>query len=379
MIYKNALITTKDQQFLGWIEVDNQEQIIKSINCGATDLDGYDCQGNIIMPAFIDSHIHGGYDLSFNDFDNFDNYQNFLENLKSEGICAFVGASVTAPLDVLNQSLNKIKYLLNYPNQINLPKMVGWYFEGPFISKSKKGAHEEGLIVPIDEQFLMNLKANLNQWPIVITVAPEEADNQSLIEKYQNDFIFALGHSDANALVAKQALKNGIKRVTHFYNAMSGFHHSNQAGIVNTLFNKDLAKNALIELIADGIHVNPEVINFTFEHFGANNLCLVTDALPAKGLPDQSYYLANLEIDKRGNWFYLANSNVLAGSALRYNDLLKIFKKTTNCSWMDLVKLSSYNAARNLNLENYYGNLIVDQKALFVIVDHDLNIIKTII
>ena len=377
MIYKNALITTKDEQFLGWIEID-ENHFIKSINHGQTQLEGYDCQNKMIMPAFIDSHIHGGYNLSFNDFDNFENYHDFLINLKAEGVGAFVGASVTAKLDQLKSALKPIKNLISNHND-NLPQMIGWYFEGPFISKTKKGAHQEDLIISLDENFLLDLKEVFQDLPIILTVAAEDQQNQKLIQKYQNDFIFALGHSDANYQEAKNVLLNGAKRITHIYNAMSGFSHSQKGGILNALFNKEFKNELLIELIADGVHMRPDVINFTYQLFGANQLSLVSDALPAKGLKDGKYYLANLAIDKRGNWFYLENTNTLAGSALKYNQLLKIFKDITNCSWTDLVKLSSYNSARNLNLAKCYGDLVVGQKAKFVIVDHDLNVIETII
>ena len=187
MIYKNALITTKDKQFLGWIEID-ENHFIKSINQGQTQLDGYDCQNKIIMPAFIDSHIHGGYNLSFNDFDKFENYQNFLINLKAEGVGAFVGASVTAKLDQLKLALKPIKNLINNHND-NLPQMVGWYFEGPFISKTKKGAHQEDLITSLNENFLLDLKTTFKDLPIILTVAAEDVQNQQLIKKYQNDLV----------------------------------------------------------------------------------------------------------------------------------------------------------------------------------------------
>ena len=137
--------------------------------------------------------------------------------------------------------------------------------------------------------------------------------------------------------------------------------------------------NLCIELIADGVHVSDHVIKYTYKNFPIDNLTLVTDSLSPKGLPNGEYKLGNLAIDKRGNWFYLKNSNTLSGSGVTYNWLLKHFKDITNCTWSELVKISSYNSAKNMNLENIYGCIKEGQKANFVIVDESLNIIDVVI
>lgn len=377
MIYKNALITTKDEQFLGWIEID-ENKILKSINKGKTNLDGFDCKKNILMPGFIETHLHGGYGFSLDDLDNEKNYKNFLFSLKKEGVVAFLGASVTSSIEKLENDLIKIKNKIDN-NYVDMPKMLGWYYEGPFISKEKKGAHEEKLIISINEEFLNKIKDKLFAYPIVLTVDAENKNNLKLIKKYQNDFIFALGHSNATYENATYSLKSGIKRITHLYNAMSGFHHSNQIGIVNAIFNKEYKNDIAIELIADGVHVSNEVILFTYKNINIDNINVITDSLPPKGLIDGNYKLGNLDIEKRGNWCYLKNQTTLAGSAVSYNWILSNFKKVTNCSWSEVVKISSYNSARNLKLDSNYGDFVIGKKINFVLVDENINVIETFI
>ena len=377
MIYKNALITTNEQQFYGWLEVDEQGLLVQ-MQPGQTELAGYDCQNQVLMPAFIDAHSHGGYGFSFNHLSQKAAYKNFLVQLKTEGITAFMPASVTAPMQQLHQDLPVIKSYLE-KQAAGLPQMLGWYYEGPFISLAKKGAHEADLIQPLNEAFLKALKATLANWPLIITVAAEEPLNQALIQQYSNDFLFSLGHSNASYSEAKTVLANGIKWITHLYNAMSGFSHSKQTGILNALFNKEFRADLMIELIADGIHVAPEVIQFTYKHFPIEQLCLVTDALPAKGLADGLYHLANLAIEKRGPAFYLENSTTLAGSALKYNQLVKSFFQITNCTWNELVLVSSYNVARALKLPDYYGNFVVGKPLKMVLLDSNFNVVQTLI
>lgn len=377
MIYKNALITTKDEQFLGWIEID-ENKILKTIGRGKTNQEGIDCKNKILIPGFIDSHTHGGYGFSFDQLEDKNLIKNYLEKLKLEGIVGVVGTSVTSSLEDLEQKTSLIKELLEL-NISELPKVVAWYFEGPFISKAKKGAHEEKLIIPMDEKFLKNIKNQLRNHQIIFTFDAQEKTNQDLVKKYKNDFIFALGHSNANYDDAKNVLFYGTKRITHLYNAMSGFNHSSSMGIINVIFNKEFNKDLCIELIADGVHVSDQVIKYTYNNFDINNITLITDSLSPKGLDDGQYKLGNLDIDKRGNWFYLKDSQTLSGSAIKFNSLLSHFKKVTNCSWQDIVKVSSFNSARNLKLPSNYGDFVVGLPINFNLIDDDFNIIETYI
>lgn len=377
MIYKNVLITTKDEQFLGWIEVSNK--LLISINKGKTNKKGIDCKGNIMLPGFIDCHTHGGLDFSFDHLQrDKTKYLSYLNNLKKEGVVAFLGTSVTSSIKKLIDSFSVIKEYLN-SNLDSLPIMLGWYFEGPFISKEKKGAHEEKLIVPLNEEFLIKLKNEIQNKPIVITVDSQNEENLKLIKEYQNDFIFSLGHSNSDYKHAKLSLLNGIKRITHVYNAMSGFNHSTNMGIVNVLFNKEFKRDLNIEIIADGVHVSNEVILYTYNNFDINNISVVSDSLPPKGLKDGIYKLGNLSIEKKGNWCYLEGTKILSGSTMPYNKILKNFKQITNCSWSEVVKISSYNCSKNLNLTPNFGDFVVGTKVNFVIIDSEFNVVETFV
>ncbi len=369
MIYKNALIITSNSSFIGFIEIDDAG-IVLSILPGNTDKEAVDCNGQIIMPGFIDSHTHGGYGMAFDDLGekSFNEaYLNYLTNLVKEGVVAFAGTTVTSTLEKLEKS----SLLINDLSKQNpkLPKLSAWYYEGPFISKVKKGAHEEKLIIPINEPFLKTIKKNV-AIPVVITVAPEIDKNIELIKKYGDDFIFALGHSNANFEESKESLENGITRITHLYNAMSGFHH-HDLGIVNAIFNKEYEDNLNIEIIADGVHVDDEVIRYSYKNLDIKNISIVSDSLPPKGYKDGKYKLGNLPIDKKGNWFYLEGTSTLSGGACPYIFLVNHFKKATNCSWQDLVKVSSYNAARNLGLESNYGDIVLGKKANIVFLSYE--------
>ncbi|MDK2819262.1 MAG: amidohydrolase family protein [Mycoplasmataceae bacterium] len=377
MIYKNALITTKDFSFVGFIEIDDSG-IVLEIKEGNTEKSGIDCSGLIIMPGFIDSHTHGGYGMAFDDIgeEHFVNdYVNYLKNLVKEGVVAFVGTTVTSKLERLEKSSILIDDLSK--TNITLPKLAAWYYEGPFISIVKKGAHEQDLIIPLNEPFLKKIKKNI-LIPIIFTVAPEVENNTNLIEKYKNDFIFALGHSNANFEESKRSLENGIKRITHLYNAMSGFHHHDM-GILNAIFNKVYKDDLNIEIISDGVHVDNEVIKYSYNNISIKNISIVSDSLPPKGFSDGKYKLGNLPIDKEGNWFYLEGTKTLSGGACPYIYLVKNFKDSTNCSLQELVMVSSYNAARNLKMDENFGDIVKGKKANIVFLDKNIEYVQSYI
>lgn len=379
MIYRNARIIINQKEIHGYLELDDNNVIIK-ISEGHTNT-GFDCQNKIIMPGFIDTHTHGGYGMSFDDFfinDDFEQkYRHYLEHVAKEGIVGFVATNVSLSLEHLNQIANNVhSFLENDQFKIIGPSIVGWFFEGPFINIVKKGAHDEKVLIPIDDQFMQTTKKLINI-PIICAVAPEIDNNLEMIHKYANDYIFALGHSNASYAQTLHAFDAGVKRIIHLYNAMSGFGHR-ETGIVNAVFNQKYLPDINIELIADGVHVVDEVIETTHKLINHNNLSLVSDCLAAKGLSDGTYELGTLTVDKKEDFFFLRNTNTLAGSGLGYNKIASHYKHTTNCSLTDLVKITSTNAAKNLKLKNNFGNLTLNMPANLIMVDDNLNVFLNI-
>ncbi len=380
MIYKNARIVTKDKTIHGYLELDDHGNII-AIQEGNTNKDGIDCNNLILMPSFIDTHTHGGYAMSFDDFNNSTEFNKkldqYLQGIVNEGVGAYVPTNVSLSLEKLNTIVKQINQYLQKSQDPTKPKMCAWFFEGPFISPKKKGAHDEKVLIPLDTKFLDTAIDQINI-PIVVAIAPEEHNNLELMKKYSDKLIFALGHSNANYQQACDCFDAGAKRVIHLYNAMSGFNHRDM-GIVNAVLDKQYTEDTIIELISDGVHTTNEVIHTTFNIIGANNIGVVSDCLDSKGLKDGTYKLGTLDIEKRNNWCYLKGTNTLAGSCCGYNFLVKHFKQYSQCSWNELVRVSSYNNARNLSLPANYGDLVLNQPANFILVDEDINVYKHVI
>lgn len=319
---------------------------------------------NYCLPGFIDQHTHGGYGISFDKFsENISNDLNFLKNkLVKEGVCGVFVTTVT-------QEVNKIISLGNILKNKN-EIVLGWHIEGPFISIAKKGAHDERFITSINSDILKKINAT-NNLKKIITIAPEIKENMNIIKNNKlKNIYFSIGHSNADYDTCEKAVNNGCTQFTHLYNAMSGFDHRNP-GIVNYALNN---KNTYVELIADGVHVNDSVLKETYIISKAERIIIVSDSLSPKGLKNGKYMLGSLEIDKKNNQCFLADSNVLAGSTMKYNDIVKHFFNVTKCSLSEIVKMTSYNTCKQFKIKNY-GKIVEGAQAKLIILDEKLNIL----
>lgn len=323
---------------------------------------------NYCIPAFIDQHTHGGYGISFDNFSELKkaNLSEYFINIPKEGVCKVVPTTVT-------NKFSNLKKIANFMSQINSEIVGGWHIEGPYISKIKKGAHNQDYIKKVSLKEIEEIKL-LYKNKKILTIAPEQLDNINDIKKIadKNTFI-SIGHTMADYDMAKKSYEYGAIQVTHLFNAMKEFSYREPSVVNYVLGNK---KNA--ELIADGVHVNNYVINDTYNEMGSDNIILISDSLSPKGLKDGSYMLGDLPIFKLKNHCYLENKTTLSGSAMKYIDIVKNFLKATKCSMQDIVKVSSYNTAKNLSLKGY-GLIKEKIKCNLLIVDDKLNIIENLI
>ncbi|WZU02511.1 amidohydrolase family protein [Erysipelothrix sp. D19-032] len=127
----------------------------------------------------------------------------------------------------------------------------------------------------------------------------------------------------------------------------------------------------------DGIHLHPDVVKATYEIKGVDNVIAITDAMRAKGLPDGKYDLGGQEVIKVGKECRIATGS-LAGSVAEMDFVVRNFKHFTGASMRDLVKISSENAAKHLEIFGRKGSIAIGKDADIVIVDNDINVETTI-
>lgn len=388
LILKNACIVSSKQIIdFGWLTIiDNK---IVEIQSGSyKDIDSnssfvIDCQNKTVIPGFIDIHVHGGYGYSFVDEAKplKDSLNGFAKSVLKEGVTKFCCATVTSSKTVLDSFFQQLGSYMKEEQDKKQAKVLGAYLEGPFISLKYKGAHDSNLLVEPNIEWVSQWQKLSNDNLKVVTFAPEcdksfsSQENNFTTSLLNKNIIPSVGHSDASFSQVSKIVKYGLKHATHLYNAMSEFKHRNPGCVPAVLANKQI----IAELICDGVHVDLDIIKLTYNIKSADTIIMVSDAISAKGCSDGDYQLGTLAIVKNGNVATLKdNKNAISGSVATMIDGFKNLLKITNNNWQDCVKMSSYNSAKQLNIDDITGDIVENKLADLVVLDENNDVYLTI-
>ena len=335
-------------------------------------VDGIELDENlIVVPGFIDKHIHGANNSDAM-YPTQKDIANICNTIACEGTTSFLPTTMTQTEENIDLALNNIKeYIESKPTTGT--EVLGVHLEGPFIAKAFKGAQVESCIVPCDiDQFKHYQKVSGNTIKQV-TLAYEENGKELCNYLASEGIVASLGHTNATSAQVVEAADNGVTSATHTYNAMKGLHHR-QAGTVGGVFLED---RIYAELIADLVHVCPDAIKVLYRAKGQDKVCLVTDALEAKHLPDGTYNLGGQEVTVKGKEARLADGT-LAGSTLKMNDAIKNVIEVLGISLEKAIDLATINPARNLGVDKTKGSIAIGKDADFAVIDKDLNVYMTV-
>jgi len=209
----------------------------------------------------------------------------------------------------------------------------------------------------------------------MMTIAPEQEGAVDLISRLvKNKIVASFGHSNATYEQTRQGIKAGINHVTHLFNAIRSFHHR-EPGPLLALFED---KNVSMQVIPDGVHIHPAVLNASFYTLGIERWITITDGMQAIGLPDGKYIYNGIEYEsKNGTARY--HDGTLIGTAQGMSQLLQKLMQFTGCSLVDAVKTVTENPTRLLGIEKKKGFIEKAKDADLVILDKDYSIWATIV
>lgn len=362
-----------------------------------------DCNNNYaILPGLLDSHIHGnlGYDFADRSLNN-DALERITESLGRSGVAFCIPTLVSLSLDHLKQNLRIIDEFFAKQMQgikRGAAQLVGIHLEGPFIAKNCKGAHDENVLqTKIDQHIMIDLiktAPHIDAWKITLAPELEGAiqfikDMQTLtqVEDRNVSIKVFIGHTNADTHYLEAAFNAGAVGFTHLGNANCEVAHRStdhiahehlKSNVVKFALDKNNTSSAYIELITDGHHLSKEFVNFVMKD-REDKIILITDALGPTGLADGNYQLGTLEIQKKGEVFYLKNSEKLAGSAATLSTIIKKFSQMIQKEGADLWTIL-YHAAvlnpRNTALPHY--TKLNDQEN-FVLVDRAGTVVLSVV
>ena len=377
MIIDHVRVFTEDKKFIDGgivIKGDRIVQIYTEGNCPADNGEILDGQGMYAIPGLIDLHFHGCMGDDFCDGSR-DALSRIAEYEASVGVTAIAPATMTLPVEELEHILGvAAEYKKGYHSKKEAD-LVGINMEGPFISRTKKGAQDERNIVPCDTEICERFLKASEGLVKFIGIAPEESeDSISFIQAVKDRVNVSLAHTNADYDTAMKAFNAGANHAVHLYNAMPPFGHR-EPGVIGAVYDN---KHVMAEIICDGVHIHPSTVRATFEMMGEDRMILISDSMRATGMPDGSYTLGGLDVNVVGNRATLALDGTIAGSATNLMDCMKTAVKTMKIPLETAVACATVNPARSLGIEAEYGSIHPGKKAHIVLLDQELNVQKVI-
>lgn len=318
-----------------------------------------------IAPGFIDIHIHGwgGHDA----MGGARALDGMARALACRGVTSFLPTSVTASFEALTEFADSVRgWMPGAPTDGAEP--LGFNMEGPFLAQSRKGAHPAGLLrhpAELDDDRLATFTEGLR----VITIAPELRGAPELIGRLAAGGVrVCLGHSAATVMEARRGYAAGAVSTTHLFNAMGGVTHRDPGLALAALLDDEV----WVELIADTLHVDPELWPLIWRLKPAERVLLVSDAISLAGSGRTRGWLGELEVVSDGERVTLVEGGNLAGSVTALDlELANVVRAGIPLS--DVVRAASTNPAALLGLTDR-GRLESGCRADLVELDADLEV-----
>lgn len=235
-----------------------------------------DVSGCIVTPGLFDLQLNGGKSCDFWADPTEEEIFNLCDDLKVEGVTSFLPTLITDDLDRLNKNISRLSsYGVGLGDGMtgNFPlRMPGIHLEGPCLSPERPGVHPKNYIRDLKLDVLSKL---MHDSVCLMTVAPEtDGGGEALSYLAKHGVTVSLGHSNATYDEAQSAFENGVKLVTHTFNAMPPLHHRAPGAVAAAMLNEEVS----CCLICDGLHLSPEIVRLVVKIKGVGKTILVTDA-----------------------------------------------------------------------------------------------------
>ncbi len=329
-----------------------------------------------LSPGFIDIHVHGGGGA-----DCLEGTREALEVMARShargGTTAFCPTAAAAPMEQIFQLLETIREISSFPT--GGARILGAHVEGPYFSETQRGAQNPDFLrLPSRE----DLERFLFYQEIVkiISLAPELPGALEFGRRMREAGIMvAIGHSDATYDEVLSAIENGFSHVTHIYSAMSGVRRINLYRVAGVIESALLRDELTVEMIADGKHLPPHLMQFVLKNKGLGQVCAVTDAIEAAGMPEGEYEIGGLEVIVEEGVAKLKDRSAFAGSVATMNLVVKTLVHLVGLPLEEAIQLVSFNPAKFLGLDYRQGVIAPEKDADLVVLGSNLEVKMTMV
>ena len=322
IIHSARLVSDGSETADAWVEMRGgtiaavgEGETWRSRTSSATVIDARDVAGPgaILTPGFVDIHGHGGGGFSYESDESDIRAARALH--LAHGTTRAVLSLVSGSLEHLTAQAARIAAMTHTDAGI-----LGTHLEGPFLDPGHRGAHDPAVLREATPDAVAALLAAGAGTIRQVTLAPELPGAAEAIRTFVDAGVaVAVGHTDADAEATRAAFEAGATILTHAFNAMPPLHHRAPGPVGAATADPRVT----LEVIADGVHVDPELIRILFAA-APGRIALITDAMAAAGARDGRYTLGELEVDVVDGVARVAGTSTIAGSTLTQDAALRV-------------------------------------------------------
>ena len=319
--------------------------------------------GGILSPGFIDLQVNGGGGKLFNNSPDKESLNAIIEAHQHFGTTSIMPTVISDSLNVLKRCTTTIS------EEIESNKsLLGVHIEGPFFNVKYRGVHQKQYINTINSDYL-NLFESLQDFPVMLTLAPECISTKQLKHLKSLGFKILAGHTDASYDQLEEAIKYGLDGFTHLFNAM-GQISAREPGVVGSALTFD---NTTASIIVDLHHVHPSLIQMVYKQKPQGKLFFVSDSMATIHHGEPSFELYD-EVVSESNGRIINSEGKLAGSSITQIDAIKNAYQSCNIPLNEALAMASRYPAEYLGVANYLGSLKSDYRADLTHFDLDFQV-----
>ena len=332
----------------------------------------------LILPGLVDLHCHGGGGASFPDSEGAEEMLAAVLEHRRHGTTSLVASLVTADAATLREKVAQLARLHRDG------EIAAIHLEGPFLSEARRGAQNPAHLTDGDPALVRELAEIAGGALATMTVAPEAAGADEVIDALAGSgAVPSLGHTDGGSAEMTRAVDRSIAALrrrrgrsplptaTHLFNGMRPIHHRDPGPALAAL---DAAsrREMVVEVIADGVHLDARTVAHVFALAAEDHVVLVTDAMAAAGMADGRYRLGALDVTVAEGVATLTEGGAIAGGTAHLVEVLRLAVLEAGVDLVAAVRAASTVPARVLGLEDEIGSLAAGRRADVLMVDRAL-------
>jgi N-acetylglucosamine-6-phosphate deacetylase len=336
-----------------------------------------DAAGGLVAPGFVDLHVHGAM--------GHDTMEASVEALAQIAKFHLAGGTTAMTPTVMTDSSERIGAALNAIQQamghdFGGAQILGAHIEGPYISRERCGAQPAQYVrdpEPSEYTPWLDRDGLVTQ----MTLAPELPGALELIDALlERELLPSGGHTSATHEQVRAAVERGLCQATHVFNCMSSMVKAGALRVPGALETFLADERVMVELIADGKHVHPELMRMAIHAKGVDKVCLVTDATAGAGLKEGSeFQVGSTRGVVRDSVGMTPDGAAMVGSVSTMIAMVKNAVQLAGVSLVDAVRMASLNPARALSLSGHKGSIEPRKDADIVIFSADFEVRKTLV